>query len=563
MIKEGGAIIKKISFAVLLILVLAGTVMFFAMIQMPAAERSMDFSAGWSVKHHGVEYKGVDLDKFRLPGGVKKGDLISLKNYLPADLKDGTALVFPLALSTISVDVDGMVLYGYGSKEYAAGEMVGSAVHVVRIPDVSEGKPVSIVVRVGEDGAFTYFSKVVLDDTSWGFTDYLNDNIYPVVVSISLITGGVVILIISLFLALRRVEWVRINQIGMLFFTVGCWNFCEIHAIQIFSVQYSWNTYARYFFGYLSVLPIMRIISSAHKEKPLITTILQKIIFYSVQMLVVGIVAVTFFGSYHICNASNIFQITLCVSMIMLFILEWKDDRGNEILMNGRFREQLVCFLFIGIEAVRFIANRIYNFQSRVIQHSFLLYGTVLLVMMMLGSYVYELYEGYVRQAEEKALKRLAYTDGLTGLLNRSFCKDKMEELDKGKKEYHMISFDVDNLKIINDSKGHQAGDRLLITFADILSRCFSDVGFVIRPGGDEFLVISDDAAKSELMSRLSWLKSLQKNAEKTIGIPVSVAYGLAGRNEVQGRTSEEVYSLADHRMYEMKMKRNGAAKTG
>ncbi len=556
--KEKRDRLRIIIYSLVLLVILAGAAVFFEFIRNTSRNRMQDFSEGWTVNFRGVEYENVDLDEFRFPDGVRKGDLISIKNHLPEDLKNGTAIVFPLQLSTISVDVNGKIVYGYGSKEYADNKMVGSAVHLVRIPDGSQGDPVSIVIMAGENSAFSYLSRMMLDPTSWGFADYLNSNIYPVVVSISLVTAGIIILIISLFLAIKRQDWVRINQTGMLFFTIGCWNIFEIHAIQIFSIDYSWNTFVRYFFGILSILPVLRIISSAHLEKKFKYALAQKAIFYINELLIFLTVILGLANVIHICNTRYFFEIEGIISMLAVAYIEWRDYEKKDMYEASRFREQVLCFLFIGIEAVRYITNRVFNFQIQALQHSFLLYGTVLLVLMMIGSYIYELYESYVKKAEEESLKHIAYTDGLTGLLNRTFCKDRMESLDKSHRDYYMISFDVDGLKIINDSKGHQAGDRLLITFADILSQCFNDIGDVIRPGGDEFLVISDDAGKQELLSRLNWLAGLEKEAEKNLGFPVRAAYGLAGRDEVLGRTTEEVYYLADQRMYEMKTKEKG-----
>ncbi|MCR4589558.1 MAG: GGDEF domain-containing protein [Lachnospiraceae bacterium] len=544
---------KMSIYLIIIVLLLALAVAFFEFIKNTSRNRMMDFSEGWTVNFRGVEYQDVDLDKFRFPGGVKRGDLISIKNRLPVNMTNGSAIVFPLQLSTISVDVNGKIVYGYGSRDFADNKMVGSALHIVRLPDDSQGVPVSIVIVPGEDNAFTYLSKMVLDPTSWGFADYLNSNIYPVVVSISLVTAGMIILIISLFLAIKKQDWVRINQTGMLFFTIGCSNIFEIHAIQIFSIDYRWNTFARYFFGILSILPVLRIISSAHLEKRFKDVLVQKTIFYVNEFLIFGAAILGMVNVIHICNTRYFFEVVGVVSMLAVAYIEWKDYSMKELITEARFQEHLICFLFIAIEAVRYISNSIMNFSIQAFQHSFLLYGTVFLVLMMIGSYIYELYESYIKKAEEESLKHIAYTDGLTGLLNRTFCKDRMEDLDRNNKNYYMISFDVDGLKKINDTKGHQAGDKLLTTFADILSQCFSDVGNVIRPGGDEFLVISDDAGKQELISRLGWLDQLEKNAEKALGFPVRASYGLAGREEVLGNTTEEVYYLADQRMYEMK----------
>ncbi len=529
------------------------TLGFFTLIKGTSRYRVTRFNRGWNVVLRGETYYDVDLENFRIPGGIKKGEFIFLSNFLPFSMNDGSAVVFPLTLSTISVDVKGSAIYGYGSGEYAEGSMVGNAVHIIRVPDGSQGRQISIVIRAAENNAFSYLTGVVLDDTNWGFIDYLNDNIYPVSLSLSLVTAGLIILVISFILAVMDYEWERINQIGMLFFIVGCWNLCETNAVQLFSLNFKYNTYCRYFFGIISILPILRIISGGHSDKTKGEVIAQKAVFYLNQFIIFAVVALTLLNKIHICVASKFFQITGLTSIIIVAVIEWRRHKDKRNGANARFREFLVCFFFIIMEIVRYILNDQINFRFSVLRHSFLLYGSVFLVMMMMASYIYELYDAYLKRAEEKTLKKLAYTDGLTGLLNRAFCKDKMEELDKSDRDYHMISFDVDGLKKINDSRGHSEGDRLLITFADLLSRCFSDVADVIRPGGDEFLVISDEAGRQELIRRLQWLKSMEKGAGRSLEFPVHAAYGLAGRDEVQGHTTEEVYYLADQRMYQMK----------
>ena len=551
---------RKITISAFLMLIfIVALVNLVNLTRLSSASRREDFSKGWQVLYDGQEYENVDLESFRLPRPIKRGEFLTLRNKLPLDLPNGDALVIPLTLSTISVEVNKCMIYGYGSKELTAGEMVGSAIHVVRIPDNSQGKGVSIVIRAGEDRAFAYISGMTLEGATWGFTDYINYNIYPVIISISLIMGGLVIIIISAFLAFRGRDWHKIFHTGIMLFTVGVWNLCMIHAVQLFSLDFKWNTFTRYTYGYLSLLPAICILSSAEVEGRKKEKLLQNIIFYFNFTGVTVVITLALFRKIHICNMSYYFQITGFLSMVIVSLLELRKCRGQGFFYTEKFREGVCFFVFISAEAIRYILHTRFNFRIPILQHSFLLYGTLLLVLMMLGSYIYELYVSYLKQAEEDTLKQIAFTDGLTGLLNRTYCKEKMEELDNDTRDYHMISFDVDGLKLINDSKGHHEGDRLLRAFADILRKCFSDVGDVIRPGGDEFLIISDDARKQELKNRLSWLPALEKDAERKLGISVSAAYGLAGSDEVKDCSTEKVYNLADKRMYEMKMqlKRN------
>ena len=84
--------------------------------------------------------------------------------------------------------------------------------------------------------------------------------------------------------------------------------------------------------------------------------------------------------------------------------------------------------------------------------------------------------------------------DSLTGLPNREHLNEQLkEELEKAQKEGHtgaVLFIDLDDLKTINDTLGHQYGDDLIIQSGSILVAEIKALGFVARIGGDEFVVI-------------------------------------------------------------------------
>ena len=91
--------------------------------------------------------------------------------------------------------------------------------------------------------------------------------------------------------------------------------------------------------------------------------------------------------------------------------------------------------------------------------------------------------------------------DGLTRVLNRSGLDSVLEKvLYKQKKEdrYMLILLDIDNFKEINDSYGHETGDRVLIQLAHILTQLVRSYDYVGRWGGDEFLILARSSLNSE-----------------------------------------------------------------
>jgi diguanylate cyclase (GGDEF)-like protein len=98
-----------------------------------------------------------------------------------------------------------------------------------------------------------------------------------------------------------------------------------------------------------------------------------------------------------------------------------------------------------------------------------------------------------VRRRAEEALARAATTDFLTGLLNRPavlrLLEQEVERVRRGTREFSVILADVDNLKEVNDTLGHEAGDQVLQQLGALLKDCVRSQDAVARWGGDELLL--------------------------------------------------------------------------
>ncbi|MBR5970462.1 MAG: GGDEF domain-containing protein [Lachnospiraceae bacterium] len=154
-----------------------------------------------------------------------------------------------------------------------------------------------------------------------------------------------------------------------------------------------------------------------------------------------------------------------------------------------------------------------------------------------------------------KKLSGIAYTDPLTGLANRARCAQYMQELDREKAKYCIINYDVNGLKKINDTLGHTQGDRFLKGFGYILKVFFKDTGLVGRMGGDEYVVFLKDAdlAMGEDKADAFQVLLLKMNRAEGAAFKYEASYGVAHSDEVRSHKSDDVYRLADDRMYEMK----------
>lgn len=156
----------------------------------------------------------------------------------------------------------------------------------------------------------------------------------------------------------------------------------------------------------------------------------------------------------------------------------------------------------------------------------------------------------------EKKITVKSYTDELTGLYNRSFYNAVCDSIEKkkDKKDIVLLSVDINNLKTVNDVEGHLAGDALIIGTSSIIKELSDKTIAACRIGGDEFVLIirCKDVEIPAIESRLI---ELQNNCKNKRISKLSVSYGFASCNEFPGKTIEQVYNIADERMYENKTK--------
>ena len=154
-------------------------------------------------------------------------------------------------------------------------------------------------------------------------------------------------------------------------------------------------------------------------------------------------------------------------------------------------------------------------------------------------------------------MKYKAYSDPLTHVKNKNALEEDYERLQRqmriGTAEYALLMMDINYLKRINDTYGHDYGDEYLVNCCQAICKVF-DHSPVYRLGGDEFLVLLENDAygrRDELIAEFNRIaeESLkEKNAWKR----VSVAKGLAVY-EPSDASPEDVLRRADHAMYEEK----------
>ncbi len=166
---------------------------------------------------------------------------------------------------------------------------------------------------------------------------------------------------------------------------------------------------------------------------------------------------------------------------------------------------------------------------------------------------------GQLRVANE-GLARLAATDPLTGVANRRhFIARGESELTRGKRNgmaLSVLALDLDHFKRINDSFGHETGDRVLQHFCDTVGKVLRPSDLLGRLGGEEFMVLLPEADASEAMLIAERIRHAVVEQSAAADLPpITTSIGVASRNRDNGDDDslESLFRIADDRLYRAK----------
>jgi diguanylate cyclase (GGDEF)-like protein len=166
---------------------------------------------------------------------------------------------------------------------------------------------------------------------------------------------------------------------------------------------------------------------------------------------------------------------------------------------------------------------------------------------------------------QTRKLSEMASRDGLTGLINQRVFYEKLRyEISRSTRLSQTLSlvyFDLDGFKAVNDIKGHQEGDNILIATASALNAVIRDTDIAARYGGDEFCVILPATGKEETLAMVNRL--IASFEEKMAGSAVTLSVGVVTVAPGEGKSADELVKMADGAMYNAKKRKGHAVESG
>ncbi|MET0437922.1 MAG: GGDEF domain-containing protein [Devosia sp.] len=155
-----------------------------------------------------------------------------------------------------------------------------------------------------------------------------------------------------------------------------------------------------------------------------------------------------------------------------------------------------------------------------------------------------------------RRLRRLAETDTLTGLLNRRALLSRVGAMfrraDRIGESLAVVLFDIDHFKVVNDTHGHAVGDEVLSGVARLIDGALRTGDTFARIGGEEFVLIlrrADHITAYNLLERMRILLS-DTAVQGKLELKVTASFGVAMRSAGSAQDWDDIFSLADQRLY-------------
>lgn len=568
---------KIISFIVMFLITVTTIAVFMSMTSAKRVDSDeIELDDGWSVTINGKEYDNVTLSKFRFKM-CNRGDVLTLRHIVPRyDIISLPTLKVYTTHSAIKVYLDDEVIYTYGQRLYDENKLLGYGEHFVSMPYGANSKWLTVEMTVSEDNVFNGVKAMKLLDGNSAMVKDLSGKRVNLSIAMFLIVFGVIIMVLSMLMLRRAVNFVQTFCIALFSFLIGCWTLCNNDLIEYFTTDLLMKSYLEYYSLYILPLPLtyyfrdkIDVRSNPKWLKVYFWGIVAAEIVYIASAVILQEANLVHLPQ--ILVGSHILMILTIVLILMISVIDIKVRKQRPTVVMIGF---LIAIAIVIVELIRFNIEKYITGFTKNAYSSDTCFAVLIIVISMLLDYGNKTSKSLYENAQRAVLEQMAYMDELTGLGNRRMCEKKLTELEEKEMSsdsvYAIVSLDLNFLKRTNDTYGHKKGDELIKSFSDVLSNVFSLYGTVTRTGGDEFVVILDDITEEKVKSLLAqMLEQMEEKNKSASDVILSTAYGYAMKGEIpskQEKTEEiklkvvdigprAVYRIADDRMYENKRK--------
>ena len=540
----------------LVVVFLLGSMIYF-IINAKASSLSYPISRGWTIEITGDDgydiMPDMDIYEYRLTTVLGPVRNLTLKRDFSGDELDSATLRMYITAADVRVTLNEEDIYS--SRDESAEHLdEGRGYAFIEIPHEDDGGTITIYVDSTDDAGLSSVPDIALTTSDRSYAYFIHEDWLGILVSIFIFVFGLVVSLLSILFMRLSSDYAKLFDIGVFSIFGGVWLLSVLNVPLIFGMDPAKNSEMGYLAVSAAFLPLLSLdvrmrSGMSQKDQGAI-----KRIMYLNMVVAAALAALHFSGMLSYVTTVPVIHLLYATDCLVILLV------GVEHFRNMELAERIYHVDFAVIVVAGFIYMLTYYLRTvfRVIPVSYTDFWfpmlTFCFVVVLLIAYLVHIYGMLMNQAEEEVLRRLAYNDALTGLYNRVRAEEEFKKLDEGDRPYAFLNIDLNGLKTINDRYGHAQGDVFIAAFGRILKGIFGEYGPCVRMGGDEFLVIVPEAHIGRIDSLIEKMEQKEREESKHMSFEIDAAYGVAKSSEMEKPVAEQLYSLADQRMYEMKV---------
>lgn len=513
----------------------------------------INIEQGWDIQYGDTEVSNVNLVKYKFYR-LEKGQVIVATKKLDKIKNNVVYPIFNVKTTNCLMDiyVNNKKVEGNISDEYDSNVYVKSDI-IAHLPDNYENKEIRIKFFVLDSSNLNIVENAnIMSENDYIYHKIRSNIVIYLVGAIMIILG--MILIISVICIpygstiIRRLLW-----IGGVFLFVGLAMYAKYDILELFIS----NSRTIETIETISVFLCMPCVAMVGYETFKCSAYRKHIISYVIFLLVLSVACIfsSNTGNMFFEEVSDIYVLVMyATALIMLVFSAFNYKQVNDIEKISIIG-MIVCYCqtMLTILLSQLLDIEVWNKKGQY----FIIAVIVEFFICMIVYYAFVVKKYMNGITEQRILETLAYTDPLTGLMNRTKYEEIIDDLkEKVNGAITVVSFDLNNLKKINDNNGHEAGDIYIKEFTNAIKKSFEIYGFICRIGGDEFVSIIEntDINVGEIISSMQkiFVDGMKRNKCE---FEASFAYGIASTTKDKISNIDELLSLADSRMYECKIK--------
>lgn len=515
----------------------------------------------WEMETKDGTYSDVKLSEQKFDT-LKRGDGVVISTILPDKIITNPMMRLYTNHCSVEVFLDGEEIYEYGVERTLNNKFIGYGFLYFALPYDYPGKKLVIRFISSESIDTKSLRAPTIYDSTTMMVNYAAVNRRLLSMNMFLMVLGLGLIVFGLILHLTKQRALRLASVGGFALSLSMWSMCSYHLMDIFTNNMLFKNYMEYYSLFFAPLFFLIYFWTDLKNRDTIS------IRATYKSLVVS--QILFLIVVTIAHATDKLHISAAIwGQLALIIMETVGILAiclNDVI-HKTFTSKALFLGVVSISAFALVDVGLFFVQKLGIEtnkrhfSSITCMGAIVFVICLVWDYYLEHEKAKEEAIKTDALQKLAYTDPLTGIPNRRSYDDCLKALEEKPDDFALVAVDVNGLKHINDTLGHEMGDLLITSMADCLKKTFGGASMIARMGGDEFAAIVTDLQYKDMDSIIWKLQSeIEIKNEEQPALNISAAYGYCKRSEYPSMNAKEIYRIADSRMYVRKaqMKREG-----